>query len=458
MRLRKIIALLLTLALCIPVCAWAEGTQSGTITIWGALEGQTYSVYRIFDLTSFAEEENTHQYAYTVHGNWSGFFAQGRPGADYITLDANGHPTWNRSDESMAPEFAKAALKYAADNHFEPEAKQTYQGGTLSFSVPYGYYVLSSSLGTVCSLGTTNPSVTIEEKNVVPSVTKTVSNAAHPGEEAGGRNTAAIGDTLNFRSVITVGKGTFGYVYHDKAVGMDISDITVTGVEIDNYEILTKPADGCTFHIRFEDDFISVLPQGDTLEITYKGKLNASAVIQENGTQYNTNTAWLGYSNTSSVKYTTETASYSFSLKKVNQAGTLLSGAHFKLYTAPEGGTEIPLVKDGANSYRPAVSSQENTAEIITDGAVVRIFGLDRTVYYLEETKAPEGYHERTGRIEINLNEKIGQDIYTPEYTVVNNSGTKLPSTGGMGTTAFYVAGTALMALAVLLLVKRRKK
>lgn len=458
MRLRKIIVLLLTLALCIPVCALAEDSERGTITVQGALDGQIYSLYRIFDLTSFAEGKDTHQYAYTVHGNWTSFFAQGNPGAEYITLDADGHPTWKQNDESMAPEFAKAALKYAADNHFEPDAKQTYHGGTLSFSVPYGYYVLSSSLGTVCSLGTTNPNVTIEEKNVGPGVTKTVSNAAHPGEEAGIRNTAAIGDTLNFRSVITVGKGTLGYVYHDKAVGMDISGITVRGVDTANYTISMRTDDGCTFHILFEDTYISNLPQGDTLEITYNGKLNASAVIQGNGTQYNTNTAWLGYSNTSSVKYTTETASYSFSLKKVNQAEMLLPGAHFKLYTAPEGGTEIPLVKDGVNSYRPAVSEQEKATAIVTDGAVVRIFGLDRSVYYLEETKAPDGYHERTGRIEINLREKIDQNIYAPEYTVVNNSGTKLPSTGGMGTTAFYVAGIALMALAVLLLVKRRQK
>lgn len=451
MRLRKFLIILMVLALCLPMSVWAEEVQTGTITIETPAKDQTYKLYRMFDLTSYSEGK----YAYTVHSGWEGFFAQGQPGAAYITLE-NGHPTWTQSDETGAPDFARKAIAYAESKGLTPEKSFVGQGSVVQLSVPFGYYVLSSSLGTMCSLATTTtePNVTIAEKNVVPGVVKSVKNTAHTGEDFGISNTAAIGDVLEFRSEITVGQGNYGFLYHDKAVGMDISNIAVQDAGDGKFTITENPGDGCTFHIDFDDTFLT---GRQTIVITYTGTLNASAVIQGNGTELDTNTARLDYNDTKTVDYVTRTATYSFSLKKTDEAGNQLPLAHFRLYKTAEGDTEIPLVKDGTKGYRPAIGNEQGE-EIITDGSPVRIFGLDSAQYYLEETKAPEGFYARSGRILIDLKEKIDADNFSPEYTVENKPGTKLPSTGGVGTTVFYVAGVGLMALATVLLVQKRRK
>jgi LPXTG-motif cell wall-anchored protein len=43
------------------------------------------------------------------------------------------------------------------------------------------------------------------------------------------------------------------------------------------------------------------------------------------------------------------------------------------------------------------------------------------------------------------------------EVTVVNKAGTELPSTGGIGTTIFYVVGGLLVIGAAVILIARRK-
>lgn len=129
-----------------------------------------------------------------------------------------------------------------------------------------------------------------------------------------------------------------------------------------------------------------------------------------------------------------------------------LAGAVFKV--EKEDGTVIPLIKIDNNNYRVAKSGEENTVQTFTtvaNGDIV-IWGVDSDSYKLEETLAPAGYNQ--------LKEKVDVTVDAANSTraeVVNNKGSELPSTGGIGTTIFYVAGAALIAVAVKLLANRRE-
>lgn len=104
----------------------------------------------------------------------------------------------------------------------------------------------------------------------------------------------------------------------------------------------------------------------------------------------------------------------------------------------------------------------------------ITIKGLDDAVdYYLYETKAPAGYNRLTEPVKFKINAtydetgdsctavstKVGDKAAVTglKVSVENNAGTTLPSTGGMGTTVFYVVGGGLMAVAVVLLVTKKR-
>ena len=76
---------------------------------------------------------------------------------------------------------------------------------------------------------------------------------------------------------------------------------------------------------------------------------------------------------------------------------------------------------------------------------------------YLEGTKAPAGYNQLTGPVEISINNLGTEALLSIPVSVSNQAGTLLPSTGGMGTTVFYVLGTVLVLGAVVLLVTKKR-
>ena len=104
-------------------------------------------------------------------------------------------------------------------------------------------------------------------------------------------------------------------------------------------------------------------------------------------------------------------------------------------------------------------------AYITTVNGQLEIRGFDaNTNYYLEETKAPDGYHKLAERVEIavkeaNLEAEFNQDGTYKDggVHVINKAGDLLPSTGGMGTTLFYVIGIVLVAGAAVLLIARKR-
>lgn len=477
--MKKLMAALLAVAM---VCAMAipafaargsSPADKGSITINKAVAGEDYTLYKMFDLNSFDTDAGT--FSYTVDGNWKAFFEGDGAGKDYIALD-NGHPTWIEGKD--AAEFAKAALAYANQKGITATKKETATSNTVKFdNLDLGYYLVDTSLGALCNLDTTKPNATINEKNEVPDIDKKVK-----GSEGNWvtENTAKIGDTVNYKVTITVQTANNRYVLHDTmseglTFNKDSVKVTVNNTVVDatnHYTLVTENIGGETFNIKFEDSYIATLDAGTKIEVTYSAVVNAKAKVDSDK---NTNEAHLVYGNEHKTeKHETKTYLYEFDLIKFSgSTKKLLGGAQFKLYDAKTDGKEIPLVKNEDGTYRVATANETPVDHIETvAGKTVKISGLDKKVYYLEETVPPAGYNGLTQRVTVDLS--TGSKKVTTGYlndgtydeslassiggvAVVNNAGTTLPGTGGIGTTIFYVIGGGLMAAAAILLITKKR-
>ena len=477
-RVKRVLALLaaLALVLAMAVPAWAEG-NTGSITVQGAVNGESYSIYKIFDVTGYDMTTNPHKITYKVTDGWASFFEKGKPGAAYVTLDSKKQISATTLDSSTAPKFAAAAIEWAKDSTHNIKAtdtKKADESGVTFTGVTNGYYLVDTSLGALCSLdNVTGNTAKISEKNKVPSVEKKVKS----GDDYASSNSAKIGDTVEYKTTITINGSVEKVVLHDKmGAGLTFNEtsvkvkVGVADVPEANYTLQkpgTESRDPCTFEIEFKDNYIAGLETGTQIEVTYSATLNKNAVI---GTPGNKNDTWLKYGNSGSVTSETTTYSYSFDLVKTDSDGTLLAGAKFKLYADPNCTNEIKLVADGDNVYHVATTGEKEVQYIETKAnSALTIKGLKgTTAYYLKEIEAPKGYNELenafaftigSANISSNLNETSNKwdEEKSTGIHIINNAGTTLPSTGGMGTTVFYVVGGGLMAVAVVLLVTKKR-
>ena len=463
---KKLFAVLLAaaLVLAMAVPAFAEtNAPKGSITISKTVKDETYTIYRMFKLDSYNAESNT--YSYTVESDWEGFFKTGA-GGNYITLDGQNHPTWTAADENdstTVAAFAKAALAWAADKKISG-TKETATGDTVTFSnLDLGYYLVDSSLGALCGLNTTTPNVTIEEKNGQPTIEKKVKSHYDGWAE---KNTAKIGDTVEFKIVVHVEAGAQSYKVADTmsdGLTFNSSSLKVTYKDAPataNSDYTLEPGkNGTTFTLTFKDSYVAD-KVGEAIVVTYNATLNDKAVVTGNK-----NKATLGYGTNKTVESETTTYTYEFDLVKVDGATKkLLNGAEFKLYDAENGGSVIKVVPV-AGGYRVANGDETGAVDTIKVNGKVHISGLDKTTYWLEETKAPDGYNMLTERKPVSLTNGSNNTTLTSStwseadhgVAVENNAGTVLPSTGGMGTTLFYVIGGGLMVAAVVLLVTKKR-
>lgn len=216
-----LLALTMVLAMAVPAFAAQEGTLTGgSITINDAVVGQTYKVYQILYLESYHVDNETTgegQYAYKANSSWSNFINGNGINGVYVNVDAQGYVTWVTN--ASAADFAKAAQKYAKDNSITPDASAvTATTATVKFeNLNLGYYLVDTTLGTLCSLDTTNPNVVMEEKNEAPTNVKNVEEDSKVGKENawGTTNDADIGQTVNYKSTVTLPKGSENVTFHD---------------------------------------------------------------------------------------------------------------------------------------------------------------------------------------------------------------------------------------------------
>lgn len=383
-------------------------------------------------------------------------------------------------------------MKYARNeaNNVQPvQPVKTANSETVTYSgLDLGYYLVDSSVGTLCSLDTTKPTVEIKEKNGVPSVDKKVSSTKTGTYDIA--NTASIGDTVYFKTTITAQPGAQNYVLHDKMdAGLTFNESSVkvklnkkkTNENKDltntDYSLVTTGLENtdpkCTFHINFIQTLCDSLEVDDTITVTYSATLNENAVIAGEG---NKNETKLKYGDSQETKPSvTNTKTFKMNVfkfyKDKNDSNTEkgLAGATFKLTKGSKDAENISFVKTSGKSavedvYRVAKKGEAGTVTTITspDSGKFKIQGLGAGTYYLTETKQPAGYNKLSGPVTVVIDEngKVTVDGANADPVgVENKTGKVLPSTGGAGTTMIYLVGAVLvLGSGVVLATKRRVK
>lgn len=478
-------------------------TGEGIITINKAIPGQTYKLYRLLDLESYSVNEDGQKengnYSYKPASKWKTFLEGDGIKDVYFTFE-NGYASWKK--DANVETFAKLAIEHANKENAVIEAERTEVApaategnntSTITFkNLPLGYYLVDSSVGSLCALNTTAKEVNIDEKNGVPSVEKGVRNTQNG--TYGTLNNASIGDTVYFKTTITAQPGAQNYVLHDKMdAGLTFNEDSVKvnlrkkGTSNDqnltketHYNVETTNLDNtdpkCTFfHINFFQSLCDSLGADDTITVTYSATLNKNAVIAGKG---NKNETWLKYgenNNLETTHSTTTTKTFEMKVfkfyKDKNDSNTEkgLAGATFKLTKDSKNAENISFVKTSDKSaaedvYRVAKKGDAGTVITITspDSGKFKIQGLGAGTYYLTETKQPAGYNKLSGPVTVVIYEtglvKVGESEANP-VKVENKTGTVLPSTGGAGTTMIYLIGAVLvLGSGVVLATKRRVK
>lgn len=492
-----LLALVMVMALAAPAFAATAGT--GTITLKNP-EGtpvadaehpdvgkHTYNVYRVFEMTLGDKPEGADKtdadrpMSYTASAALKDAIgAQDSTVKDYFTFTATSDT--NKFTVTPTDAYDTAAAKTFSEwlstntTLLTPIAEGTnvtLQGpnDTKELTVPYGYYFVDSNVGSLFMLNSTTPDVAITDKNLDPTTEKKSEVPAN----------VKIGDEITYTITINVVAGSTKYVLHDElGAGLVLKADTIevkvdsTDVAEANRTITTSGlTDGCAFEITFPANYLETTA-GKQIIVTYKATITDDAAIPVDADVITLeNDAWVKYNDDKETKPGhTDDELYQFDLVKTDGDDKLLNGAEFELYAGTgDDGTGEPT--DGATPIKFTYDEDSKTYKVCTDSAAssvtkiavdgkVTIVGLKGT-YYLKETKAPEGYNLLTTltKVELTTGNKSAEVTDTAWTSggvkVVNQSGTQLPSTGGIGTTIFYVVGGVLMVGAVVVLIAKRR-
>lgn len=494
---RKLTSLLLALVMvfALAVTVAADGTTgttgTGSITISNAAKGETYTIYKLFDAT-VSEDGKSIAYTGEIPTSLSAYFAK----------DANGYISATpaaKNGENMSDEL-KDALK-AWTKGAKATATAESDGSALNFNgLAYGYYVVTTTQGDqVISVDSTMPNVTIVDKN---------SSTPEGLRKTASSNDVSIGDTVtytvrfetsNYFGAGKEAKKIVSYTIEDTLPEF-LTSVTVTSIIVDNDGDSTTTKDQADVTAQFADKKIVIdwydednnkflHDNGATVTITYTAKVTDEAAIAGNGNTNKVTVAWTTEGSDEpdpNNKVDTEETifTYAIALKKVNNKGKALPDAVFEF---PFYVKSTADATDGAYIYAGTTAGEGLTNQITTpENGVIVVKGVKSGDYEITEVKAPAGYNKLTAPVtvgavktgetsthttvyldkdgnKVNESAKVFEvkvDIDTIAATavvVVNKAGTELPSTGGMGTTVFYVLGAVLVVGAGVLLVTKKR-
>lgn len=501
---RKLASLLLALVMVFALATTAFAQEvtgtggKGSITISNAAKGETYTIYKLFDAT-VSEDGSSIAYTGTIPKSLKDYFIADEN--DYISATPAA-----KNGESMS-DGLKAALKAWTAGE-KPVATAVSDGSALTFKeLPYGYYVVTTTQGEqLISVDSTKPNVDIVDKNSsTPSgLTKTATATA-----TGTDKSFSIGDTVtytvrfktsNYDGAGEKAKKIVSYTIEDTLPDF-LEDVKVTSIIVDNDGDETTIDDQTKLNAQFNEDKKIVIDwydkdndqflynNGATIIITYTAVVTDKAAIDGEGNTNNVTVTWTteGSDKPGPGKLENKETifTYAIALKKVNNEGKALPGAVFEF---PFYVKSTPDTTDGAYIYAGIKSGEGLTNQITTpkDGVIV-VKGVKAGSYVIEEVTAPDGYNKltapvtvtavKTGKTTTNTtvyldkDGKVVKDVSAKKFevkvdidkiaatavVVVNKAGTELPSTGGMGTTIFYVLGSALVLGAVVLLVTKKR-
>lgn len=478
------VALALTLGLNIPAFA-------ATITVDKAVDGETYTAYKLFDVTHGAgadgnlnTDDDTYAY-YTSDETLKNALVSASAGLTFKKAEGTGN--WYVSGDVDAATLA-AYINTNWDSTFKKLLTVAGTGiasnstASINTGDQTGYFFVDSTLGSLCILKTADANVTVEEKNALPSITKTVQedSTGDYGE------TATIDgevDTIYYKLTVNTGTGYTGlgngvdsdYTITDvlpAGIAYNGNTVHISGWTLDTDYTVSYAANTHTLTIILKASKLAELGQNKDIEITYnadaKGVVGNLAVGIEH--QNNVTLKYKNQTMTDKAVVKTydlgTTAEGIPTITKVDGShDTPLAGVKFVLSKTVDRATKYATF---TNNYLTGwVNSQDDATELVTDSnGNIKAEGLDADTYILTETETLPGYNLLNDTITV-LIDKDGNETYkltnnsTEEakntITVVNEAGSQLPTTGGMGTTVLYIAGAALVLGAGITLVVRRR-
>ena len=476
---RKLTSLLLALVMvfALAVTVAAEGTTGtttrGKITVVNPKRETTYTAYKIFDVV-YDNATPTKHYSYTIDSTKnSDWFTTVKEYAETtgsgLTLTqvegTNTYVVTFDKDEFSAPKFAETLN--GAVNGKAGKTLTVADGKATVTDLDLGYYFVTSASGALCNLTTTDPDAEIHDKTDVPF------------EKKDDKVSAEVGETVNYtikgKVPDTTGFNTYTYKITDtmsagltfqKDVKVSIGGTVIPAETVETWIEYTPAAESAT-------GFKLTIPVkgyqnqvGAEILVTYSALVNEKAVAQ-----ISKNSATLTYSNNPSTGEETTTTpveetvySSKIAIVKVETGNEnkKLKDAEFVLYKKAPTDADPNAIQyykkwDDTDTTK-AVSWVDTIGKATTvktnENGEASFEGLADGTYYLVETKAPAGYNQLTGPVEVPVN---GATQLTATATVKNQAGTLLPSTGGMGTTIFYVLGFVLVVGAGVLLVTKKR-
>lgn len=529
-KLRKIFAFMLAFAMTLALSITAFAAEDkGNITIKNATEGKIYTIYKIFDANPSGGDELV---AYTATEAQKTFF-EGQEGNPFkFTKNIEG--TYNvTKEDGITDEAVIAFLQQfytektdaaAQETTYELNAGfaaiitysdyQTANAATVTFEdIPYGYYLVTSTLGAVITVDSTNKDATIIDKNQAGPEWNDDSKQIVEGENFTSTNSANYGDTINFQIKF---KAT-NYAGEKEIESYEIKDIMAAGLELlddpsmvvkvgedtlteNDYTIEKSETDNSfTLKINWMEEGAFKYSSPVDITVTYSAKVLDEALIAGEG---NKNSATLTYYTVNPEdpdnpephedSETSETTTYVYALaiNKTDGKGAALEGATFNLKDSNDNDIYVvPTTTDGVYNYSSDPTATNATKDIVSpENGVIIVKGVEAGTYTLTEIKAPAGYNVLEGTVDIaasiaetssykttytvyydedgnvtntetQTTSTVNTDVPVSLLTVVNKAGAELPSTGGMGTTIFYVIGGILVVGAgILLVVKRRMR
>ncbi len=492
--------------------------DNATITINNAAKGETYYIYKLFDATVGEDGQIAYQCPDAIPEGLTSFFTKDAknnviPNDSILVKDADGKVTGTNMTEEL-----KTALEAWAKSATVINSAVS-DGSALEFTgLPYGYYVMTTThksdadengeVKSAITVTSTQPKAEIFDKNTnKPGAVKETENGSY-----------SIGDTVKYTATFDttnyIGEGKDAkqiveYVISDTLPEF-LSNPNVTKISIGKGENKVEyTVDGETPQFDAEKKITipwaekdaegkytntSLYAQGDQIVVEYEAVLTSTTnigaanknTIKIEAIDKDGNQPW-----SEEWEDSAEITTYAAAIKKVDDAGNALAGAVFTI-----AGLTVEAVEGEPGVYRVVSYDPDSTtpsAEMTTDeNGKLYIIGLAEDVSLIvTEVKAPDGYNKLTETKTLSSQvlskeiyetsgerhydedgnlvsetstsvsskevEKNLSDLDEGALEIVNNQGTLLPSTGGIGTTIFYIIGGILVIGAgIILVVKKR--